>query len=377
MEQERNEELDQLIQDTRELISPQQAEYTPPAPPPASDTLAAAHAGGKKKRGCRGCLIALMIFLLLVIAAMVVGWKLFTRKPTGETEPSRPNAISFVTQSPADNTGNQTPTSYTRKRGAATVLLAGLDDDGIRTDTMMLFFVDQSTGEAGLLSLPRDTLVSGGYSVPKLNSAYGWAGCGEDGIRELMDRVEELVGYRPDSYLCIRMQTLVDAVDTMGGVSFDVPMDMYYEDPWQDLVIDLKAGPQLLDGQQSIGLLRFRSGYAMADLQRIQVQRDFVKAAGRQWLSLTNVGKLTKVMQLIQDQALTDLDSSNLFWLAQALLGGGMDNACMETLPGAGADLPSGSYYVADPQQVLALINASFNIYEQDLTADMLHIRTQ
>ena len=316
------------------------------------------------------------MLVVLLIAAAVVGflaWKI----GKGTLSPGTARAMSFgAFEAPSETSENVTPVAYTRKEGVSTVLLAGTDSDGLRTDTIMLLYMDSDGGILGLLSIPRDTLVYGGYSVPKINSAYGWAGCGEAGMSELLDRVQELIGYRPDSYVLIEMQTLVDLVDLMGGVEYDVPMDMQYSDPYQDLVIDLHAGPQTLNGEQAIGLLRFRSGYAMADLQRVQVQRDFIQAAVSQWSSASNVWRLPQALSLVQEEALTDLDKSNLMWLIYSFLGVDLDQAVTETLPGAGANFSSGSYYVADPAQVLALLNRSFNIYEQDLTADMLNIRT-
>ena len=352
----------------------------PPAAPPPSqppqaedtDTLAGKHTRGK--RGCRGCLITILIVLLAFAA--VTGF-LVWRISKGSISTNTAATVSFgAIEAPAERSDNITPVAYSRKDGVSTVLMAGTDADGLRTDTIMLLYMDSNGGIMGLLSIPRDTLVYGGYSVPKINSAYGWAGCGEAGMEELMDRVQDLIGYRPDSYVLIQMQTLVDMVDLMGGVEYNVPMDMQYSDPYQDLVIDLHAGPQTLNGEQAIGLLRFRSGYAMADLQRVQVQRDFIQTAVKQWSSPVNVWKLPQALSLVQSEAVTDLDNSNLMWVIYSLFGADLDQTVTETLPGAGASFSSGSYFVADPAQVLALINASFNIYQQDLTADMLNIRT-
>lgn len=125
--------------------------------------------------------------------------------------------------------------------------------DGTRTDTIMLLNVNSAANTVNLVSIPRDTFVSGGYNVPKINSAYGWAGKGEDGMQELMDRVTETIGFTPDGYLLVDLDSFIELVDLMGGVKFDVPMDMRYSDPAQNLTIDLTAGMQKLDGQQAMG----------------------------------------------------------------------------------------------------------------------------
>lgn len=51
--------------------------------------------------------------------------------------------------------------------------------------------------------------------------------------------------------MLIDLDVFVDLVDKMGGVKFDVPCDMDYSDPAQDLTIDLKAGMQRLNGEQA------------------------------------------------------------------------------------------------------------------------------
>ena len=163
-----------------------------------------------------------------------------------------------------------------RKPGTSTILVAGTDEGGYRTDSMMLANVDRTEKTISLVSIPRDTLIYCEYSVPKINSAYGWAGGGEQGMQELLLRVSEIIGFTPDGYIVVDLSIFRQLVDLMGGVTFDVPVDMHYSDPTQDLHIDLQAGKQHLNGQQAMQVARFRSGYATADLGRIEVQRALV-----------------------------------------------------------------------------------------------------
>ena len=135
-----------------------------------------------------------------------------------------------------------------RKAGCSTILIAGTDEGGYRTDTMMLFSVNRATGSMSLVSIPRDTLIYCEYSVPKINSAYGWASGGEAGMEQLLMRVEEIIGFRPDGYVLVDLSVFEQLVDTMGGVTFNVPVDMHYSDPSQNLTIDLSAGEQHLSG---------------------------------------------------------------------------------------------------------------------------------
>lgn len=259
-----------------------------------------------------------------------------------------------------------------RKDGAATILLAGTDMDGTRTDTMMLLHLNTNTGEANLMSLPRDTYTSANMSVPKLNGIYGLSGGGEEGMDDLLDYVQQCIGYRPDGYILVDLDCFESLVNIMGGVRFDVPMDMTYEDPAQDLYIDLKAGEQKLNGKEAMWVVRYRSGYALADLQRVQVQRAFVNAAIDQWSSPTKIFRYPAAAMLLASNTTTDLSLRNLVWIGKAALTA--DNGMqMETLPGEAAMISGGSYYVIWPESTATLINESFNPYEVYITKDMIY----
>jgi len=264
-----------------------------------------------------------------------------------------------------------------RRDGCCTVLLCGTDAEGARTDTMLLLFLDRNGKQARLLSLPRDTMVNRTSAVPKLNGAF-WANGGSTGDRAkgmdtLMDYVKDLVGFRPDGYMLIDLDCFADLVDAMGGVTYDVPMDMEYNDPTQELYINLKQGTQKLNGQEAMWLVRFRSGYAMADLERVRVQRDFLNTAIRQWKSLTRLPRAPYAAVLLMRNTETDLSYRNLCWIALTLVrcaSGGFDS---DTLPGEPKYVNGGAYYVEDRAKAAELVNERYNPYEKEISADELH----
>ena len=188
----------------------------------------------------------------------------------------------------------------------------------------------------------------------------------------LLEYVSECVGFCPDGYMLIDLNVFVELVDLMGGVRFDVPCDMYYNDPTQDLYINLTAGEQTLNGEQAMGLVRFRSGYAMADLQRVNVQRDFLSAAMHQWLSVKNLFRLPKALKLLMDNTFTDLSMENLLWLGESVLLCGTGDMQMMTIPNYLSD--GGEYVIINGDELLPIINESFNPYEKDVTWDDLYI---
>lgn len=261
-----------------------------------------------------------------------------------------------------------------RRSGVSTILLAGTDQDGLRTDTLMLLTADRGAGTLSLVSIPRDTLVNGGYSVPKINTVYAANNGGAEGIEMLMTRVAECIGFRPDGYMLIRLEAFVELVDQLGGVKFHVPVDMFYNDPAQNLYIDLKAGLQTLSGEQAMGVVRFRSGYADADLGRISVQRDLLSALVEQMVSLEGVTKSPQLLSILLEHTDSDLTVANYLWLAEAALVCDLRQVQTATLPGTPRDL-GGSYYVLDPQLVAQTVNTYCNPYETAVTPEHLNIR--
>lgn len=313
---------------------PERKPARPAAPPPKK----------KKKHGFLKFLLILLVIAALVAAAI---W-MFAKQPDG------------------DSLG-------AHREGTASVLLVGTDEGGERTDTMMLLYVDENAGEMNLLSLPRDTYIDLDVSVPKLNGVYSYFGGGRDGMEGLLDYTEDCIGYRPDGYILLDLDCFEGLVDTMGGVTFDVPCDMEYEDPSQDLYIDLKAGEQKLGGKEAMWVVRFRSGYAEADLKRVQVQRDFVRAALDQWISPKNVWKLPAAAALVTANTTTNLSARELSWLVKAIRAIGTGNMHTETLPGEGAYIGDGAYYVLWPETTAKLINEYFNPYEEEVSPSSIY----
>lgn len=248
--------------------------------------------------------------------------------------------------------------SSDHKSNVSTILIAGTDESGLRTDTLMLLCMDRENGLINIMSIPRDTKVNSSYWPQKINLAYHMNGTGEEGMYWLMDYVRQCVGFMPDGYVLVDLNCFIDLVDLFGGVEFDVPCRMYYSDPAQNLYIDLQPGLQKLDGKESMGLVRFRSGYAMADLERVNVQRDFMMSALKQWASVKNLPKLYSAMQIVLDHSVTDLSARNLLWYAFSAVICGTDDMTMTTIP----YYLSGDYVcIALDENYLNLINEYFN----------------
>lgn len=262
----------------------------------------------------------------------------------------------------------------TRKEGIYNILLAATDASGDHTDTIMMATLNPAEGEVNLTSIPRDTIVDNGASVPKINGVFAMAGGGEEGAEALLDQAETILGFRADGYLLVDYQVFRDAVDAMGGVSFDVPMEMQIDDLDVGYSITLQPGQQVLDGEQALALCRYRYGYLMADIQRQYVQQSFLKAMISQCLSMENILKLPAVYSAVMDNVTTGLSEGNLRYLALRVLLGGVPEIQQNTLPGEGVDYYGASCFGLYGGSVVDMVNEVMNPYEEEVTLEDVHI---
>lgn len=262
-----------------------------------------------------------------------------------------------------------------RKDGVSTILLMGTDDSGLRTDAMVLLTVNAPEQKLSLVSIPKDTLVDGNLEIPKMTTVYGANGGGRDGLEMVSIRVSQTIGFMPDGYMLLELRDFAKFVDLMGGIRFDIPMDMVYSDPVQELSISMKKGYWTLDGQQATELMRFRS-YEHGDLDRVQMQQAFLTALLQQAVRPGNVVKLPAFLNMLLSSTETNLNARNLLWLANAIFHADRTDIAVATLPGTAMEADGVSYYVLNPEQVAQTVNTYCNPYEQDVTAEQLEIRT-
>ena len=326
----------------------------------------------KKKRANRGERAAVtLLSLLFLTVAVVAAVKYVVRAP----EPDAGKEDNKTEQDSAqqeDNDGIETiANGKERKKYCYTILLSGIDNDAGGSDTNMLMRFDAENDTIDIVSLPRDSLMSNGH---KLNYAYN-----NGGTDKLRSEIEDLLGVPVDFYVSVNLKGFVALIDQIGGVEFDVPCDMDYDDPYQDLHIHFKAGLQKLNGQQAMEVVRFRhnndnTGYGgRQDLGRIETQQAFLKTVAQKLMKLENVPAMAETfLKYVK----TDLTLGNLVWLAnEALSMGGMDAISFATLPGDGTGWYKGmSVYALDPEQVLAMTNSMLNPYAADITADEQNI---
>lgn len=330
----------------------------------------------------KGKMIRLICALVAGTAALTMGamslYMLWEKPPeqkqaakplTDMVQPS-PGKSTRPSPSPAQDRGTAFETE--RQDGIYTILLVGNDDGTGNTDTIMLAKLDTVRHTADFVSIPRDTLINTDSPVRKINNVY-WGGrnMGGDGISTLSAHIKKLSGIDPDCYAVLDLDVFQQAVDELGGIWFDVPERMYYE---QGPVIDLQPGYQLLNGEQCMWLCRYRSTYVNGDIDRISVQHDFLKAAAEQFLSLGSIPNISKIAALLAENMDTNMTAANMAYFARQLLMCDSEDINFHTAPNTPAMFHDLSYTFLDLYDWLELINQVLNPYAEPITEAQLDL---
>jgi len=240
------------------------------------------------------------------------------------------------------------------KKTKQVILIMGSDkrgDEASRSDTMMLAFLDTQQGTVNVLNIPRDTYVH----IPsrrdntKINHAYAYGG-----VELTLETVEEWLQLEVDHYVDTDFVGFAKLIDALGGITVDVEKRMYY--PAED--IDLQAGTQLLDGEQALAYVRYRSD-GLGDIGRVERQQKFLPILADRVLSLGTLWKIPKLVGIVKDSVETDLSVAEMLWLANSFKN--IDGTSIRTqmVPGEADYMGGGSYWVADEDQ-LAQVVADF-----------------
>jgi len=273
-----------------------------------------------------------------------------------------------------------------RKEGVYTFLLAGRDVVSGSTDTMLLVSYDTVNKTIFGLNLPRDTMVNVSTSSKRLNAVYTYnrgkdkETQTENGMAALKEEVAKLTGIAPDFYVVVEWEAVGRLVDALEGVEFEVPFDMDYDDPYQNLHIHQKAGLRLLDGDDAMQVIRHRKNndgsHSSGDVGRLKVQQDFLKAVAKKCLQPATLLKIPSLAQIFLDNVKTDLTLGNIIAFAQKANGMDAESGVdFQTAPLAASFTYNGAALVTlDGEQLLELVNEKMNPYTRQIKLSDLEL---
>lgn len=238
------------------------------------------------------------------------------------------------------------------------------------SDTIIVCSYDPKTQEASMLSIPRDTFIGdsnyNASAYDKINSLYN----NGKNPEKTLEAVNEITGLDIKNYVLIDTKALVELVDAIGGVEFNVPIDMKYDDYSQELHVDLREGWQKLNGDQVEQLVRFRHNangstysyeYGMEDLGRMRTQREVIKAIAKQTVQFKNVKEVGKLIDITEKYVQTNMNLQSLKDYIPYAVNMNADNIRAEQLPGVPKYINGISFFVYDEEKTKAMVDELFN----------------
>lgn len=323
-------------------------------------------------------ILMVLYIILVILSVLVVAGFLYLKfgvRPPDVEEPTPPqvtNTGSAGTESPNPGESSQPPETPTsgRRKETYTCLIFGEDATSGCTDTIMVATFDVPNQKIGLVSIPRDTKVrtDKGQASCKVNAAYSMGG-----PEQLKKEASELLGIPVDFYVKIRLTAFQKLVDQVGGVWFEVPRNMDYDDPAQNLHIHQKAGLRKLSGEDAMEVVRFRQDIygndSWGDTGRAGVQQDFLKAMLSQVISNAGVDDIPGLVDILLNYVDTDAKLNDMLYFGKALVGMDIDSAVNT------ATLPASWVYpfmIVNKEEALDTINELLNPFEEEITEKMV-----
>ncbi len=287
-------------------------------------------------------------------------WLLLLINTTAATlDGSKPNS--------QDSLINNMIQPFVADKNPVNILVLGGDKVAGNTDTMMLVNFTPGTGKISIISTPRDSRVKiKGLGFQKINAAYP-----RGGADLALETLSNFLGVRIKYYVYVDTAAFRKVIDLLDGVDYYVPVDLYYNDPIQNLHINLKKGQQHLDGKKAEQFMRFRKPqgkytkelmqyYDGSDLKRIEAQQNFIRELIKQKANIKYISKIDDIIDVVLDSVETNITSSDALKLAQNI--SNIDIAGMKTftVPGSDAQINGIWYYIPDRESTKSIIDSYF-----------------
>ena len=240
------------------------------------------------------------------------------------------------------------------------ILVIGMDgSEQSSADTIMLFSLNKIDNTLAVLSIPRDTQVSHNgqnFRVSRLAATSGWTG--------LADALSAEFGIPIDYFATVNFAGFRNIVDMLGGVMFDVPINMNYSDPEQNLNISLSKGMQVLDGNGAEQLIRYRI-YPEGDIARVKIQQEFIIALINQKFNANYLSKAGGLFSEFSQNVVTDYPAQNAPSDIDALSKLTLDDIKVFTLPGTTQATDGTLYFMADREELDGLAEQYFFVEKE------------
>lgn len=236
------------------------------------------------------------------------------------------------------------------KKEKYTFLVVGIDDAAENTDALILFNYDVKENVGSFLQIPRDTYFAYSSEVKKINSIYPYLRQKGYDSKEAMDEVSKSIssafGVNLDGYLCFTVAAISSLVDAIGGVDIDLPYDFSFSDADGNNKMELAKGKHHLTGDDAVKFIRYRSGYALGDLGRVDAQKFFLSAFVKKLKGSLNIRLLCKSAFKPSEGIVTNLKLIDILGIAIKMRGR-ISNAGVKfaNAPGIAERVDGGRWY--------------------------------
>lgn len=271
--------------------------------------------------------------------------------------------------------------------GTINVLLMCTDEDGLRTDAIMLASYNTKENTVNMLSIPRDLRMYIGNRYQKINAAHAYETDGAiGGPTATCEAVTRLTGVPINYYVDFSFDAVAHVINELGPVEFTIPdiygdgVGMVYDDPVQGLHINLPPGTYELDGSQVVQLLRYRKGnpdpvtgirksYPNGDTDRIKIQQDFMKALVDQKLNISLIQKIPSIFTDVKNEIKTNLSVKDVLKYSKYLTDFTSAGIRSETVPGDSTnDSSNGDVFVPDMKKLQTLVQDMFDVSGENMS---------
>lgn len=255
------------------------------------------------------------------------------------------------------NTVNELETIY--------IVVTGESQD--LTDSIMICAYNPKANQASIMSIPRDTYtgdnIKKATASDKINTLY------QRNPQKLIEEINEITNLNIKHYINIDTKGLRELINSIGGIYFNVPINMDYDDPSQNLHIHLKAGYQLLDGEKAEHLLRFRhnndgtsypASYGDNDIGRMKTQREFIKELIKQISNKNVLKNMKKYIQIIKQNVTTNFNIDEIIDYIPYIVDFNTNNLNTTTLPGSAKKCNGVWLYVPNADAVDRAVKENF-----------------
>ena len=242
------------------------------------------------------------------------------------------------------------------------VLLVGVDEsqnkenpEPTRTDTIMLCKINYETGEINLLSIPRDSRIKVRDEFTKANHAHSYGG-----IELTLQTLRDFLGLDIDYYAEINYEAVVNIVNAMGGLEYDVPKGIHIDEG----KYHFSPGKTKMNGEEVLYYLRTRKIYDNGDLGRVSAQQNFLKEVVNEIVKKSDSINMTEFVQTYLSYVKTNVPLKTIVDFASNMSEFSSDKFKTYTVPGIPEYIDEVSYYIPNYEKTWEIVDKVFEKYK-------------